>query len=277
MNILIVCQTLTYLSGSPLYHYTLALELKRQGHNVTVFSMWENNEMYQNLYNAGVTPFYDMPKGDFDLLIISQDSFKDVLDNVNAKKVINIVHSEYDCESPIIDPRIDRYVAIRKEVKDHLVNSHKIPKNKVKVVYNGIDFERFKEENRITNKNDYIKVVIPCTIDMLRMKFLNHYADKASEKYRVFIYGKSYGNKFEHNEFVEVHDEVFDIENKIADADIVAGILLGRVNLEARAMGIISFIHDPENPEKYQVFNPGDKIFNSRHNIINVAKQIINI
>ena len=32
------------------------------------------------------------------------------------------------------------------------------------------------------------------------------------------------------------------LKKKIKDADLVAGILLGRVNLEARAMGIVSTI-----------------------------------
>jgi len=275
MNILIICQTLTYYSGSSLYNYTLAMELKKQGHNVSVYSMWADNKIKENFLKKGIYTAYAIPEGSFDLVLISQPDYKDILDKISTKKIINIVHSEYDCETPITDKKIDEYIVIRPSIKQHLIDEHNIAENKIKVIYNGIDFERFSLSKRKINKKNYIKIVLPCTIDMLRMKFLNYYVNKANKNYRVFIYGKEYNNEFKTNEFVYVHDEVFDIENYIADADIVAGILLGRVNLEARAMGIISYIHNPENPSDYEIYYPKDKDFNDKHNIINSAKNII--
>lgn len=275
MRILIICQTMTYLSGSPLYHYTLAKELKRQGHDVFLFSMWSDNSLRKGMDEAGVMTWYDKPQGEYDLIIISQKDHEDVLDNVRAKKVINIVHSEYDPETPITDKHIDEYVAIRPSIKQHLIECHDIPANKIRIVYNGVDMQRFHPKKRKETNLGYTKVVLPCTLDMLRKQFIEYYTKRATKNYQIFIYGKDFGNDIYRNEWVHIHDEVPDIENYIADADFVAGILLGRVNLEARAMGILSFIHDPMNPEDYCTFFPEDEEFVQRHDIINVAKQLI--
>lgn len=267
---------MTYYSGSPLYNYTLARELKRQGQDVSVYSMWAENKLKENLVKDKIMTRYNKPVGEYyDLVIISQPDYKELLDEITAKRVINIVHSHYDCETPITDKRVDKYIAIRPEIKEHLVKKHKIPAEKIRVIYNGIDFKRFKATKRKSHKGDYVKVVLPCTLDMLRKKFIEYYARKASKRYRVYIYGKDYGNKMRLNKWVFRHKEVFDIEKYIADADVVAGILLGRINLEARAMGIVSFIHDPENPSKSEIFFPSEKEFRKRHDIKLVSKEII--
>ena len=277
MKILIVCQTMTYLSGSPLYNYTLAMELKNQGHDVSVYSMWEDNDLRNNLSAKKIMPYYNMPKDKYDLILISQSDHKNILEFVQSKKVINIIHSEYDCEEPIINDKIDHYIAIRPQIKEHLVGEHKISPDKISVIYNGIDFERFSPDKRKLHEHDYTKVVLPCTIDLLRIKFIEYYTKRATEQFRVYIYGKNYENDFYKNDWVHVNEEVFNIEDKIADADYVAGILLGRVNLEARAMGIMSFIHNPENPLEVQAFYPKIDEFEDRHKISNVVKQIIKI
>lgn len=268
---------MTSISGSPMYNYTLALELQRQGHSVAVFSMWAENKLKDDLVKRKIMTYHTAPSGHFDLVFISQPDFKDALDYISAEKIINIVHSEYDCETPIISRRIYHYVAIRQAIKDHLINDHKIPEDKISVIYNGIDFKRFNPERRKSNNNDYIKVVIPCTLDALRTKFIEYYTRKASDKFRVFLYGKDYGIEFYKNEFVSVNPEMFYIEQAMADADIVAGILLGRVNLEARAMGIVSLIHDPENPESYSFFFPKREDFNRENNIENVASKLLSL
>jgi len=277
IKILIICQTMTYLSGSPLYNYTLAMELKKQGHDVSVYSLWKDNDIRNNLAKEKILAWHEYPKGEFDLVIISQVNNKDVLDMIKAKKVINVIHSEYDCETPIISDKIDHYITIRPLIKKHLVEEHKIPYNKVSVIYNGIDFERFSPDKRKIHDGDYTKVVLPCTMDMLRIKFLEYYTRQANKKFRVYIYGTEYDNYFYRNEWVFVKNEKFDIENYIADADYVAGILLGRINIEARSMGIISYIHDPADPNIQETYYPNDKEFKERHDIVNVVEKIIKL
>ena len=191
MRILIICHTMTYLSGSPLYNYTLALELKKQGHDVSVLSMWADNKLRNNLGKSKIMTCYTKaPEGMYDLVIISQSAWKDSLDHIKAKKIINVVHSQYDVETPITDKRIDCYIAIRPEIKEHLIFGHNIPENIIKVIYNGIDFERFSHKKRKIHKGSYTKIVLPCTLDMLRKRFIEFYTRRASEKYRIHIYGK---------------------------------------------------------------------------------------
>ena len=54
MKTLFIASEMMTLTGSPMYNYTLALELKRQGHEVDVFSLFSNNETRKNLVKAGV-------------------------------------------------------------------------------------------------------------------------------------------------------------------------------------------------------------------------------
>lgn len=277
LKILIVCVNMFPRTGSPLYNYTLAMELKRQGHDISMFSMWEENDLKHNLEKAGVKIFYEPIEAQFDLILISQEYHKEYLKKFKANKVINIVHSEYDCENPIISDVISHYIAIRPSIKEHLNVSHNIGNDRIDVIYNGVDFERFSPLKRKVNDNNFIKVVIPCTLDMLREKFINYYIKKSNARFQVHFYGRSFGNIFCHSDFAFFHDEVPDIENYICDADIVSGILLGRINLEAKAMGIVSYIHNPEKPEEYSIYYPQDDIFNQRHDIKNVAIQIIEL
>ena len=280
MKILIICNEMISLTGSPMYNYTLAMELAKQGHDVTIFSVFSNNEIRMNIINSDFkiyikTQIHENEENEYDLTLVSQNKFAAELTKIHSRKIINIIHSEYDAETPIISPLIDHYIAVRPSIKEHLIKEHGIPENKISVVYNGVDFERFNPQKRKKHDGNYTKVVLPCTIDDLRLPFLEMYCKQASKDFRVYIYGHQY-RELPKNKWVFINDARFDIENYIADADLVAGILLGRVNLEAYAMKIPSYIHDPENPEKYCVFEPGD-VFWSRHDISEVAFHILDI
>lgn len=275
MKIFITCTTMTYLSGSPLYNFTLAQELARQGHDVSVYSAWKDNELRQKLEEAGVHILMQVPTDEFDLALISQPTQAHLVDAVNSKKYYNIVHSEYDCETPIINGKIDKYICIRPSIQEHIMNEHGVDREKSQVIYNGVDREKFSPTKRFLPPREYTKIVIPCTLDPLRQEFLNHYIRKANKDYRVYIYGDHYGAVLEKNDYVYYSKPTFDIQDHIADADYVAGILLGRVNLEANSMGIPSFIHNPKNPVECEEFLLDEKTFDKRHNIINVAKQIV--
>lgn len=273
MKILIKCETMAYLSGSPLYNYELAMELSKE-HDVYIYSnwnhptMWDRDNcqiMFTNLAMAGIN-IIDNLNDVYDLAIISQ--MKD--DRVKAKRIINVVHSEYDCETPYYTA--DEWVAIRPSIKEHLEKYHNIPSNKIRVIYNGIDLERFKPTDVIDKK---CRVVIPCTLDPLREKFLNWYIDRASDDFNVELYGFDCGAKLHTSPFVTIHKPIFNIEKVMSGADLVAGILLGRVNLEARAMKILSRIHNPDNPDEYEEYYPPQREFEPLHDIKIIAKQII--
>jgi len=257
-----------YYSGSPLYNYTLALELKRLGHSVTVLSNWAENALKHSLQNAGVQTV-NRAKEEYDLAIVSQRDFPLPI----ANKIIHIVHSEYDVETP--REGLDHYVAIRPTIKEHIVKEHNIPAHKVHVIYNGVDLERFKP--RPKQKRNTTKIVIPATIDSLRQKFFDYYIKRADALNRVYFIGKQFDGKIPTRPHIFWQDEVHNIEDYIADADLVAGILLGRVNLEARAMDIPSRIHNPDNPAEYEDYYPPRAEFDDRHDIKKVAERLLAI
>lgn len=277
MKILIITGEMRTLTGSPMYNYTLTIELLRQLHSVDIYSVFGDNQIKLNLEKYGAN-LIDQINGNFcyDLVLISQNKYQSILNQVKANFIANIVHSEYDPETPIISNRIDKYIAIRPSIKEHLITEHGIFPDKITVIYNGVDLNRFNPIKRKVHKGSYIKVVLPCTVDNLRLPFINHYISKVNKDYRVFIYGHKY-HKLPENKYLYYSEAKFDIENYIADADLIPGILLGRINLEAYAMGINTVIHNPDQPEVAIKFDPGEKDFNKKHNIKNVVKEIVEL
>jgi len=267
MKIAIVCSTMQYLSGSPLYHYTLALELAKTN-EVHLISHWAMNSLRLDLEDAGVKCINGTDE-EYDLAIVSQRDHP----IPKADKVLHVIHSEYEVETPRMG--MEQYVAIRPSIKEHLIKKHGIDESKIEVIYNGIDLERFKPIKK--SERDYIKVVIPATRDSLRQKMFDFYSERASKDFQVYIFGKQFGAVIPSHDYIFQFDEVSNIEEHIGDADLVAGILLGRVNLEARAMDVKSYIHNPDKPEEVTVYYPDRQTFEKNHDIKNVAKQLLEL
>lgn len=280
MKILIVAE-ITSISGSPMYNYTLAIELKAQGYDVDFYSISSNHEIKRRLLQNGISIITNIDINiKYKLTLISQPTHVNLLKIIKSENIFNIIHSEYVEETPIDLPIIDKYIAIRPSIKDHLIKEHHIDESKIEVIYNGVDLDRFNPSKRKKHEGDYIKVVLPCTIHDLRIPFIKYYIDKANKNYRVYIYGHGLplsNFNLPNNKWVFVEDVKFDIENYIYDADFVAGILLGRVNLEAKAMGIPSYIHDPSNPNNFYKFELDEAEFKKKHDIKNVATSIIKL
>lgn len=265
MRILLTTKYMGYLSGACLYTYELARELSKK-HDVTVLSNWEvigHDGEYLKRGLKGIEKISYM-RGEYDVVIASQ-----FCPEVKCP-VINVVHSEYDVETPI--PNCQAYIAIRPSIKDHIVKEHGIDPEKVFVVYNGVDRTRFKKLNK--PKRDFKLTVVPCTIDKLREKFINHLCSQSSEKNVYMFFGDYYGAKVNRTPYTLFYPAKFHIEQVIGNADEVAGILLGRVNLEAESCGVPSLIYDPDTL-KCEKFVCED--FDKRHNIKNVATEILDI
>ena len=281
MKILICCQTMSYLSGSPLYNFTLAKELSKS-HQVDVLSNWINDQhdpeghwlkdiLVEN--NVGILSWNEYIPQDYDLIIVSQKQ-ELITKYLPDVPIINVVHSEYDCEEPLPDSnQIIKYVCIRPEIIEHITQNHNIPLFKCELIYNGVDRERFKAKEK--TKRDYYKIVIPCTIDELRLKFLQHMIDGATSERRIEIYGLDYGHILKTNEWVSINPPKFNIEDYIADADEVAGILLGRVNIEAWSCGVKSSIYDPVTLECHTYETPDN--FDETFNIKNTVNKLLSI
>jgi hypothetical protein len=211
---------------------------------------------------------YEMP----DFIIASETASEEVLNRFPNIPAIVVVHSEYECETPISNRiQIVKYVCIRHSIVKHIIENHDIPAEKCVVVYNGVDRERFKKSEK--RKKDYYKIVVPCTLDTLREAFLNKIIDSTSKEKKAFLYGMECGANLHKSEWVEIHPDKFNIEEEIADADEVAGILLGRVNLEAWSCDVNSSIYDPSTLQ-YKIYTPPID-FDRNHNIINVVKKLL--
>lgn len=279
MKILISGRAMNYLSGQPLYCYELARELRRVGHTVAIISNWDNptpaaQEMAKQLSLAAIRclDWNDTPIFYPSIIIASEADSSALLDRYPNVPAINIIHSEYPVERPIVScPNIRAWVAIRPSIKETWESTTPGP---WEIIYNGVDFERFSPKKRKPVGPEHI--VVPCTRDPLREKFLQKMASLARENRRVSIVGKDFGVKFTPSSNLFLYDEMFNIEDIYAYATSVHGILLGRVNLEARAMNLPTYIWNPETLENHRWEINGTD-FNNRHNIKNVADQIADL
>lgn len=302
-KILITGNSMVHLTGQPLYCYSLGIELSKQ-HDVVIVSDFENKKndknidtMKINLMDSGVKclQFGEKAGNHYDFAFLSERCSLDLLQNINSDRIINVIHSEFDCEAPILDGRVYKYVAIRESIKNHLVDKYCINENKINVIYNGVDRSRFSMDKRKKPNNKFKKIVIPCTIDKLRERFLNHAIGMANEGLKIFIYGENFGGKIgkikKHfpdllyriippgwllGDNVYLFDHVFDIENYICDADEVWGIKMGRINLEANSMGIPSVIFDPFELTSSK-FSVDENEFDDKFNIKNVANRLMSL
>jgi hypothetical protein len=100
--------------------------------------------------------------------------------------------------------------------------------------------------------------------------------EMANPKLHIHFYGFDCGAKLKESKYIKIFPDTFNIEKPIGEADEVAGILLGRVNLEANSCRVPSMIYDPNTLESKK-FLLSEKEFDKKHNIKNVAKQIIKV
>jgi hypothetical protein len=268
MRLLLTSCTMGYMSGTPLYVYTLARELAKE-HKITVVSPWrkignEAEKLREGLEEVGVR-CVEEARGNYDCIIASESA------PALGVPIVNIIHSEYDCETPLL---ADAWVAIRPSIKDHIVECHGVPEERAHVIYNGIDRERFKA--RPKPPRDYKLTVVPCTLDPLRAKFINHLCQQANESNRYHFFGDFFGVPVTNQPWAQAFPAKFHIEEEISTADEVAGILLGRVNLEANSCGVPSKIYHPETLEE-ELFLLPEEEFEARHNIKNVARQLMDV
>jgi hypothetical protein len=149
-NILLCNNTLAMFAGSETYTYSIAVELKRRGYNVTAFSLNIGN-IAQKMQEEGieVVDNLDGRKDDFDLII---GNHFDTLNYVKAKvpntRIINTVHGIIGGpETPVL--YADHHVAVSEEVKMLLKERYGVEST---IIRQGIDLERFKETRKREDK-----------------------------------------------------------------------------------------------------------------------------
>ena len=196
--------------------------------------------------------------------------------------IICSIHSEVlNLEEPVISPDIKKYVAIRPEIKQHLIDKFSIEPEKIEVIYNPIDANKFKPIN-VNKKRDKKRVLFVGTIDYLRKNTIIDLVETTKMRNQeLWIVGKKNDNYLDGiingQEHVKYFEPTFNVEKYIQECDETAGILLGRTTIEGWLCGKKGWI--------YNVDEKGDILFKGLHNIPAdidkfkgsvVSKQIIN-
>ncbi|MEY4334130.1 MAG: hypothetical protein RLZZ196_2873 [Bacteroidota bacterium] len=248
MKILLGCLNANGLGGSELYHYELAKELHLSGNDVTLFTARQidkNDIVRKKLYELGVKQI-DLSNLDtsehFDIIVASQPQvnlfFIEKFPNIPK---ISIIHSEIRSEDPILNDNIQHYIAIRQPIADMLINEYNIPSDKVSLIYNPIDRNRFNSENSLKNQKKS-GIFVGEVLDNIRFKSVSHLVNSCIDKdWDLYLMSDSrYDFKHPNIKYI---DKRWDTENVVKNMDFTAGILLGRTTLEGWCCGVPGYMY----------------------------------
>lgn len=283
IRVLIGCLNFNGYTGSELYVFELAKQLVKQGCDVSVCSTIGNplaqiaKQMGIKLFSLQEPPGFKLGDGKWSLNtadgpILSQENtlYKvadinfDVM-HLNHKPItehllrlfpntdtICSIHSEViNLEEPVKDSNIKKYIAIRPEIKDYIVDKFEIDENIVDVIYNPIDCDRFKSVKN-TQKKDKKIILFVGTIDYLRKETIQDLINTTKENNEeLWIVGKkndTYLDEMLKNEFhVKYFPPTSSVEKYVQQCDETAGILLGRTTIEGWLCGKKGWIYDVDS------------------------------
>jgi glycosyltransferase involved in cell wall biosynthesis len=307
IKVLLSCLFFKTFTGSELYVYELAKNLLKQNCDVTVMSQiggpltdmakkqgikcilfeeapgfkmgdgkWGHNT------NKGFEPsqsgvMYRVSEVNFDLIHMQHKPVAERMIQFYPEiDKIYSIHSEViELENPIKHESIKKYIAIRPEIKTHLINSFQIMEEDIEIVYNPIDNEKFKP-NSVKEENS---VLFVGTIDYLRKETILDLMDRTKEEGKeLWLVGEDKGNYLQQVLFephVKYFPSTWNVESFISRCSETAGIQLGRTTIEGWLCGKPGWIYNVDSAgfiqhkEKFEVPNDLEK-----YHVSNVVKQI---
>ena len=187
------------------------------------------------------------------------------------------IHSEViELEDPIKHESIKKYIAIRPEIKDHIVDKFEIPEEQIDIIYNPIDNDKFKPKPLVKTENS---VLFVGTIDYLRKETILDLMERTKEEGKeLWLVGEDKSNYLQQVLFephVKYFPPTWSVENFIYRCEETAGIQLGRTTIEGWMCGKPSWIYKVDSggfilsKERFEPPVDIEKYFSS-----NVAKQI---
>ena len=310
LNVLISCLFFQKFTGSEMYVFELAKNLINQNCDVTIVASETNGPLVLMATKLGIkvknikeTPGYKLGDGQwvvmtpegpkpsvpnnyykvsethFDIIHCQHKPIVDIMNLLypNVDK-ISTIHSEViELENPVIHPSIKKYVAIRPEIKEHIISNFTIPENMVDVIYNPIDETKFF--NKKINSENYILFV--GSVDYLREKTIKDLVEYSKiENKELWIVGENKSNYLSElvkNSHVKYHGPTLDVDKYIHKCSETAGILLGRTTIEGWMCGKPGWIYNVDNTgdiiskELFDIPKDIDKFKSS-----NVSKEIKN-
>jgi hypothetical protein len=308
IKVLLSCLFFRTFTGSELYVYELAKSLLKLNCDVTVISQI-GGPLTDMAKKIGIKclSFEESPGfklGDGKWGFNSPEGFKPSTENVMyrvsevnydiihmqhkpvAERMIQFypeidkiysIHSEViELEDPIKHESIKKYIAIRPEIKEHIVNKFEIPEESVDVIYNPLDNEKFKPKSNVKVDN---AVLFVGTIDYLRKETILDLMERTKEEGKeLWLVGEDKGNylPFVLNEpHVKHFPPTWSVENFIHKCEETAGIQLGRTTIEGWLCGKPSWIYKVDSGGfilSKEKFNPPKDL--EKYYTTNVAKQI---
>ena len=317
LKVLIGCLFFQNFTGSEMYVYELAKNLLKNNCEVSVVALETVGPLSSLATKLGIkvfnmrdcpgyklgdgvwvvqTPqgpqlsvpnnFYKVSETHFDIIHCQH---KPVVSTLNMlyptiDKICSIHSEVIDLENPIKHESIKKYIAIRPEIKNNLINNFEIPSESIEVIYNPIDENKFKIKNSQTK--NYVLFV--GTIDYLRKNTIFDLVDYCKDVNKeLWIVGDNksdYLNQLLENNNVKHFKSTYDIENFIHNCDETAGILLGRTTIEGWMCGKNGWIYDidsdgnikskklheiPEDISKFYSSNVSKKIKELYFDILN--------
>jgi glycosyltransferase involved in cell wall biosynthesis len=280
IKVLIGCLSFSQFTGSEMYVYELAKNLVNLNCDVTVVSPNIGGPLTDLAFSNRIKihnikiPFL---KKDFDIIHTQHTPITEHLIRLfpNTKK-ISTIHSEViSLENPVIHDSIVKYIAIRPEIKKHIIDNFWIPEEKIEVIYNPIDASRFNTDN--TSDMGYTLFV--GTIDYLRKKTIEDLVNytKLNGK-ELYLVGKNYANYLNDllkNDHIKYFPDTNKVEDYVKNCSETAGILLGRTTIEGWMCGKPGWIYNIDergNILNKEMFITPDDI--GKFNSIEVAKKI---
>ena len=307
LKVLISCLFFRTLTGSELYVYELAKELIKLNCSVTVLSQI-GGPLTDMARKIGIKclSFEEAPGfklGDGKWGFNTEEGFKpSILNNLYRVSDVNFdiihmqhkpvaermiqfypeidkiysIHSEViELENPIKHESIKKYIAIRPEIKDYIINEFEIPEKDIEVIYNPIDNIKFQPKD----KKDDNYVLFVGTIDYLRKETILDLMEKTKEEGKeLWLVGEDKSNYLQQvlfEQHVKHFPPTWNIEGFIHSCSETAGIQLGRTTIEGWMCGKPSWIYNVNSngfilsKELYQPPIDIEKYFTS-----NVVKQI---
>ena len=310
VKVLLSCLNFRTFTGSELYVFELAKELKKLNCSVTVLSQIGGplTDMAKKLgikclsfeeapgfklgdgkwgFNTpeGFKPstenvLYRVSEVDFDLIHMQHKPVAERMIQFYPEiNKIYSIHSEViELENPIKHESIKKYIAIRPEIKEHIVDKFEIPEEQVDIIYNPIDSDKFKPNPSVKTENS---VLFVGTIDYLRKETILDLMERTKEEGKeLWLVGEDKSNYLQQVLFephVKHFPATWSVENFIYKCEETAGIQLGRTTIEGWMCGKPSWIYKVDSGGfilSKEKFNPPTDI--EKYYASNVAKQIKN-
>jgi len=283
LKVLIGCLSFSNYTGSELYSFELAKQLIKEGCDVSICSSVgmplaaAANKLNIKMYSLQEPPGYKLGDGKWllktqqgDIPSVENTLYKvndiqfDII-HLNHKPVtehllrlypetpaICSIHSEViSLEEPVVSDQIKKYIAIRPEIKEYIVDRFNVDAEKVDVIYNPIDNDKFKVINS-TEKRTKKRTLFVGTIDYLRKSMIEDLIKTTKENEgELWIVGKKNDTYLDDMIKDETHVSYFEptanVEKYIQQCDETAGILLGRTTIEGWLCGKNGWIYDDDS------------------------------